>query len=122
MTMWNPVSIRKCAHCREGRIALFTSVQKCDHCQGSGVDLSDEGLLVPIVELKTMVRTYKLLAKMGIHTLGQLIRAAAAGQMAGWENTNPGALHDLDGLLARWGLSHLLSDATPGRSKKETNP
>jgi hypothetical protein len=25
-------------------------------------------------------------------------------------------------LLARWGLSHLLSDATPGRSKKETNP
>ena len=114
--------IRRCAHCREGRVTLFTSVQRCEHCLGSGVDLSDEALLVSIIELKAMVRTRKLLAKMGIHTLGQLIRAAAAGEMAGWDTSMPITYLDVVGLLDRWGLSRLLTEAMPSRSKKETHP
>lgn len=107
--MSDPARLRKCLHCRDGHIVLFTSVQACDQCFGSGVDLSDEALCISIRELNTMVRTCKFLAKRGIHTLGELIRAAASGQMVGCEEEIPLTMRDIAELLDRWGLSRILA-------------
>jgi hypothetical protein len=94
----------KCGSCKDGRIALFTSVAQCAQCIGTGFDLSDERLQTPLQSQQIMVRTRKILERRGVETLGQLLCFAMLGQLS-----HEGLLHgttiaDAEELLRRCGL------------------
>ena len=100
--------IRRCPHCRAGWVVLLVSSRRCDQCQGTGLDLNDTRLSVPIQSLNTLVRTRKLLANHGIDTLGELIRAVAADRFTGADALPPSCFGDVCRIFNDLRLPHLL--------------
>jgi hypothetical protein len=95
---------RRCPSCRNGRVALFTSVAICEVCQGTGIDLSDPRLAQPLESLPLQVRTFKYLRKLGVNTLGQLVCFAVNGRMPECEVGGSTIVPDARKLLLRSGL------------------
>ncbi len=100
--MENTASTRcKCRGCHGGRITLFTSVRVCDRCGGTGFDLSDEGLRVPLSGLDLMVRTRKFLARRGVLTLAQLLSFVVSDEFG---ECGPGVAGNIHWLLSQFGV------------------
>ena len=100
-------SWRPCRSCKNGRVALFTSVVTCDECAGTGVDLSDDRLNMKLESLMIMVRTRKLLHRFGVDTVKQLLCVVASGRLTECDINcigNSTVVLDIRNLLLRSGL------------------
>ena len=98
---------RPCRSCKNGRVALFTSVIVCDECSGTGVDLSDDELDMKLESLLIMVRTRKLLHRFGVDTVKQLLCVVASGRLADCDIISVGDstfIPDIRNLLLQSGL------------------
>jgi DNA-directed RNA polymerase alpha subunit len=91
-----------CPDCRgKGQITLLVSVQSCARCHGTGQvhPLLDRA----VDDLELSIRSRNILRKLGVQTVGQLIRLTPA-QLHGARNSNALVLKEVQELLARLGL------------------
>ena len=95
-----------CGSCTRGRIVLFTSARPCDRCLGTGLDLTDARLSsAAVADLPTLVRTRKYLHRIGVRTLSDVLRFAAAGGLENLEaEGSPSVAEDIRRLLGGRGL------------------
>jgi len=103
---------RPCRSCKNGRVALFTSVVACDACSGTGVDLSDARLEIELATLAMGRKTRVILHRFGVDTVRQLLLVVACGKfvdcdinaIAGDAPISVLFISDIRSLLLRSGL------------------
>jgi hypothetical protein len=96
---------RRCRSCKNGYIALFTSVAMCEQCFGMGIDLSDERLEVKLETLPLMVRSRKVLHRLSVDTVVQLLIFVSCGRLSECGSIeSSGVVGDITRLLLQSGL------------------